>query len=85
LYSRLGINGFFPFQTKLLALNVIIEAARAGEHGRETLTYSTGSIRPIYGYDDSNLDLLNDYVLDGSINKETMLQGDTIDELRKCY
>ena len=27
----------------------------------------------IYGYDDSNLDLLNDYVLDGNINKETML------------
>lgn len=28
----------------------------------------------IYGYDDSNLDLLNDYVLDGNINKKTMLQ-----------
>lgn len=32
----------------------------------------------IYGYDDDNLDLLNDYVLSGEIDKKTMLQEDGV-------
>lgn len=32
----------------------------------------------IYGYDDNNLDVLNDYVLDGKIDKKTMLQEDGV-------